>query len=468
MNLLKKTLVAAGVATAVLATGAAQAAAVNNPTVGATGIPNLVASKNVANESVKTVLDLNTIVLTMGAAETLSVGDSVIFTLSNGTFAGMGTLTSTLGGVLSLIDVGIGSSKATYRVDVAATGPLAAISLAGATVTGTTIADNASVVTSVAMSGFVGGVATALFGSPHNNYDMQLVPAMTATVTTATGIFDVAAGFSALTTGTGTTTATGLSTTIATAAVTTTAGAGSTVGANTGLGGASPIPAAVPAAAATLITISGPMTGVSSIDDANVNGSSAAGVLTTGGGGEYTIDTATNMAWATQVATAGASVTTITFDGTVSYDASAYTATVSRLADGANYAANTNIGSGTMFAFSRNGSSFSTNSFGSLNKLTVTDRSGALGGAGADGAIAISAYDAAGAAVTCTGLTIANLPNNGTTTIQGADVTAACPGAKRIEGIVNSTSIMSTNTKVAADGATSQSGLGNGGNTVAN
>ena len=76
----------------------------------------------------------------------------------------------------------------------------------------------------------------------------------------------------------------------------------------------------------------------------------------------------------------------------------------------------------------------------------------------------ITAYDAAGAAVTCTGLSIASLPNNGSTTIQGADVMAACPGAKRIEGKVNSTTIYVSNTKITSDGATSQAG---GNNTAA-
>jgi len=463
VKLLKKIMVAAGIATAVFASGAAQAAAVDNPTVSITGIPNLVANKFVANESVKTVLDLDTITLTLGAGEVLSVNDSITYTLSNGVFGSAGVLAALPTGAAALVSGGVGSATAIYRVTTEVPGA-ATVTLTGATVTGTAIADNASVVTQVAVSGFVGGAAVAMFGSPLSNFDMKLVPAMTATVTPSAGIFDVAARFLALTAATGETTAAGVSTTTGTAAVTTTAGLGSTIGANTGFGGATPIPAAVPAAAATLITISGPMTGVSSIDDANVNGSSAAGVLTVGGGGGYTIDTATNMAWATQVVTAGVSSTTITFAGTTAYDASAYTAAVSRLADGVNYAANASIGSGTLFAFTQNGSAFITTSFGSLNKLTVTDRSGALGGSGADGAIVITAYDAAGAAVTCTGLSIASLPNNGSTTIQGADVMAACPGAKRIEGKVNSTTIYVSNTKITSDGATSQAG---GNNTAA-
>jgi hypothetical protein len=314
------------------------------------------------------------------------------------------------------------------------------------------------------MSGFVGGAATALFSSPLTTYSMQLVPVMTATIVAAAGTFDVAKGFAALTTGTGTTSATtGVSTTTGGAVITTTVGAGSAIGANT-----SGIPASVPAAASTLVTIAGPMTGVAAITDANINPTSALGVATAGAAtGRYTIDTATNTATGTQVAIGGASSTKISFAGTSAYDASVYTATVSRLVDGAAYAANASIKAGTAFAFGRNGSSFTTNSFGALNKMTVTDRSGALGGVGADGAIGITAYDAAGAAVTCTGLTIANLPNNGTTTIQGADVMAACPGAKRIEGIVNSTTIFSSNTKITAEGATSQSG-GNNTTSIAN
>jgi hypothetical protein len=464
MNLLKKTLVAAGVATAVLATGAAQAATVNNPTVSAAGVVNTVASKFVANESVKTVLDLPTITLSLGATETLSVDDSVTFTLNTGVFASVGTVASTLTGGLSLISGGVKSNTAVYRVTTAASGPAADITMTGASVTGTLIATNSPVTTSVAMSGFVGGAAQSLFSSPVTTYSMQLVPVMSATIVGAAGTFDVAAGFSALTTGTGTTSATtGVSTTTGAAVITTTAGVGSTVGANT-----TGIPATVPAPSSTLVTISGPMTGVSAIIDGNILATSAAGVPTAGAtAGTFTIDTANNTATGTQIAT-GAGSLTMSFAGTMAYDASAYTATVSRLADGAAYAANASIGSGTLFAFTQNGSAFITTSFGSMNKLTVTDRSGALGGAGADGGIAISAYGADGAAVTCTGLTIANLPNNGTTTIQGADVTAACAGAKRIEGIVNSSSILVTNTKIAADGATSQSGLGTGNSTVAN
>jgi len=460
MNLLNKTLVAAGVATAVLATGAAQAATINFPSTATTPA----VGKTIVNESVRTVITPVATVVTLGAGESLSVDDSVTFTLSSGTFAAIvsGDLTHGGGGTgtFALVSGGIGSATATFRVTVAAIPAASLITLAAtATVTGTAIADNAALNVQVDMSGFVGGAATALFGSPLTSLNAQLAPAMTGSVTTAvTGVFDVAAGFAALN---GVTPTAAGATTTGAAVYTPVANAASVAGTTTG-----GQPVGVPTPAATLITISGPMTGVSAITAANILGTTAAGGGTTPAStGIFAIDTANNLAHGTTVATAAVSAT-MTFDGTTAYDASAYTATGSLLSDVAGgYGTNANIGSGTLFSFTRNGSSFTSNSFGSLNKMTVTDRSGALGGVGADGAIGITAFDAAGAAVTCTGLTIANVPNNGSTTIQGADVLAACPGAKRIEGIVNSTTILTTNIKTTADGATMQA---SGNNTSAN
>ena len=462
MKLLKKTLVAAGVATAVLATGAAQAATINNPSTATTPA----VGKTIVNESVRTVITPVATVITLGAGESLSVDDSVTLTLSSGVWAAIvsGNLTATGGGgTFALVSGGVASSSATFRVTGTPIAAAGVITLAAAaTVTGTTITDNASMNIQVDMSGFVGGAATALFGTPLTSLNTKLAPAMTASVTTAaTGVFDVAAGFAALN---GVTpTATG-ATTSAAAVITPVANAASVAGSTT-----TGAPIAVPTPAKTLIAISGPMTGVTAITAANILGTSAAGTGTTPAStGVFAIDTANNMAYGTTVATAAVSAT-MTFAGTTAYDASAYTATGSLLSDVAGgYAANANIGSGTLFSFTRNGTSFTTNSFGSKNKLTVSDRSGALGGVGADGAITLSAWDAAGAMVTCTGLTVAPLANRGTTTIQGADVVAACPDAKRIDGIVNSTSILVTNTKLTADGATSQAGLSSGSNTSAN
>ena len=457
MKLLKKTLVAAGVATAVLATGAAQAATISNPSTAA--VP--AAGKTIVNESVRTVISPAVTVVTLGATEALSVDDSVTFTLSSGTWAAIasGDLTPSTG-TIALVSGGAGTSAAVFRVTGAIAGASTLTLAATATITGTAIPDGTTVNIQADMNGFVGGTSQALFGSPLTSLNTAMAPAMTvALVANTAGIFDVATGFTSLTAGSGASANTSgnatITPTINPAAVVNQ----TTVGA----------PLTAPTNNKTLITIAGPMAGLTSIGSANIQGSSAAGVATANTTTTFTMDTATNMAWGTTDDNTAVTTISMVFAGTMAYDASAYTATVSLLSDTAGgYSANASVGTGSLFSFSRNGTSFATNSFGSLNKLTVTDRSGGLGGTGADGAIALTAYGADGAAVTCTGLTIANLPNNGTSTIQGADVMAACAGAKRIEGIVNSTSILVTNTKVAADGATSQSGLGTGNNTVAN
>ena len=471
MKLLKKTLVAAGLATAVFATGAAQAATINNPSTAAA--PAAI-GQNITNESTRTVITPVATVVILAAGEGLSVDDSITFTLNTGTWAAIATadLSDAVGGVaglgtFALVSGGVGTSAAVYRVTVAVPAASTLTLAAAANITGTAIPDGSTITVQVDMNGFVGGTSQSLFGSPLTSLNTAMVPAMTAVVTAAvatvanSGTFDVATGFSTLTAGA----VAGVSTS-AIADVTTTANPAANTGTTTTVGANQP--AFAPTPSATLLTVMGPMTGVTAITAGNILGTTGAGLGTTPAStGVFNIDAANNVAWGTQVAT-GATPITITFAGTESYDASAYTVGVSRLADSTGgYAANASIGSGTLFSFNRNGSSFTTNSFGSLNKLTVTDRSNGLGVGGADGAIGLTAYDAAGAAVTCTGLTIANVPNNGTTTIQGADVTAACAGAKRIEGIVNSTSILVTNTKVAADGATSQSGV-NTGTSIAN
>ncbi|HIL64396.1 MAG TPA: hypothetical protein EYG42_13245, partial [Porticoccaceae bacterium] len=436
MKLLKKTLVAAGLATAVFATGAAQAASINNPSTAA----NPTVGQTITNESTRTTITPVATVIALDLGEGLSVNDSITFTLNSGVWGAIATADLTGGGTVALVSGGAATSAAVYRVTVAVPAASTLTLAATANITGTAIPDGTTITVQVDMNGFVGGAATSLFGSPLTSLNTSMSPAMSAVVTTAvptganSGTFDVATGFATLTAGA----VAGVSTS-AIADVTTTANAAAVAGSTTTVGGNQP--AGPPTPAATLLTVMGPMTGVTSIGSPNILGTTGAGLGTTPvSTGVFNIDTANNVAWGTQVAT-GATPITITFAGTQAYDASAYTVAVSRLADaGAGYAANASIGSGTLFSFTRNGSSFTTNSFGSLNKLTVTDRSNGLGGTGADGAIALTAYDAAGAAVTCTGLTIANIPNNGTTTIQGADVMAACAGAKRIEGIVNSTS----------------------------
>jgi len=450
MKLLKKTLVAAGIATAVFATGAAQAATVNNPSTAV--VP--AAGQNIINESILTVITPFVTQVTLGAGESLSVDDSVTFTLSAGTFAAIvgADLTSTSAETYALVSGGAGSNTATFRVTGVASAPAAVLTLNGHTITGTGVAANSTIMVTVDMSGFVGGAPTALYGTPITQLNTALVPALTTVVTAATpGTFDVATGFSSTLVGynaiTGVSTITG-------ASVVTTANAAA-IGGTTTAGA----PVASPTIAATLLTISGPMAGVGSIASADILGTNGLGVGTTPAStGIFNIDAASNTAWGTQVnRTTGI---TINFDGTTAYDASAYRVDVSMLPDIAGgYAANANIGSGQLFSFDRNGTAFASNSVGRLSTLTITDRSNNLGVGGANGDIAITAYDQAGNMVACgAGLVIDNLSGNSTVTIQGADIVDNCPGVKRVEGIVNSTAIYVTNTKKSSTGLTQMSG----------
>ena len=459
MKLLKKTLVAAGIATAVFATGAAQAATINNPSTALAPA----AGNTVTNESVLTVITPANTVVTLGAGESLSIDDSVTFTLSAGAFGTLvgGNLASA-GGIgpggetYALVSGGAGSNSATFRVTGAASEAGATLTLSGHTITGTGLAANSTILVTVDMSGFVGGAATALYGTPITQINTQLEPAMAAVVTAAgtAGVFDVASGFSTLTAATGTIAGV-LSTLDSIATVTTTASLAAVANNN-----AAGFPIGAPDPSATLIAISGPMNGVDSINSAGTNATNIAGVNTTTPASlGFGINVASNTAFGTQIAT-GLSNIEITFDGTTAYDVSGYSAVVARLPDVAGgYGANANIGGGSLFSFTRNGTAFASNSVGRLSTLTITDRSNNLGAGGANGGIAITAYDQAGNMVACgAGLVIDNLPGNGTVTIQGADIVDNCPGVKRVDGVVNSTSIYVTNTKKSSTGLTQMSG----------
>lgn len=486
MKVLNKTLVAASIASAVLATGAAQAATLQNfPSTAAAGT----FAETIINETVRTTVDgqtaldptnsgaaanaTNQFALLLGAGEILNEDDLIVLTLSNGAEFGAIASDSLLASAdaaealapVSLISGGAGQSTATFRVGAAGIPANTTIQLSdGGTGTAVTfdlsgVPASGSVTLTADLQVVAGVSLVSAYGSPLTYNAYQLAPAVVATVTTAASgnntTFDVATGFSTLV---------GQTAPSASAAGTVTFTDNAAAIANTTTTG---VPTGVPTPGNNLITISGPMTGVASITSANIAGATATGAASSPAvAGGASIDTGSNTAWATTTAT-GAHPIVINFDGSVAYDASSYTVAASRTTDAAGYTANSAIGNGTLVSFTRNGSSFSTNSFGPLNKMTVTDRSGGLGGTGADGAINITAYAADGTVATCTGLSIPNIPNNGTVTIQGADVINACPGAKRIEGIVNSTSIQTTSTKITADGATSQSGT-NSATTIAN
>lgn len=464
MKLIKKTLMAAAVS-ASIASGAF-AATVNNPSTAA--VPTY--GKTITNESVRTVITPVATAVTLGAAESLNVEDSVTFTLSSGaTFAAIvaGDLTAAPNvavATFALVAGGPGQNFVTYRVTANPTDVAAVLTLAAtATHTDTLVPDNGNVQTTVNMSGLVGGVATSLFGSPLTSLSETLAPMQTAALTALIpGTFDVAAGFLQLTGGTS---SSGAAPFLASNAATVTVTTNAAAAANNNAAG---VPAAVPTLANTILTVSGSMAGVASIGvTGGVTSATATGGVPSAGTvvNVLDIDTVNNAAYG--IATgAGPYVITFNFDGTSVQEIKSYTADVTRTADAAGYAATTVSSSTTAFNFGRNGSSFASNSIGALNKLTVTDRSGAIGAGGADGAIDLSAFDASGAAVTCTGLSIANLPSNGTTTIPGSDITSACPGAKRVEGIVNSAAIIVTNVKKTADGATATPGLSASGSTA--
>ena len=457
MKALKKALVVLGTAIAIFATGAAQAVAINNPSTALLPAPG----KLVTNESVLTVITPADTVVTLGAGESLSIDDSVTFTLSAGIFGTIegGSLTAVPGNgeTYALVSGGAGSNSAIFRVTGAASAAAAELTLTGHTITGTGLAANTTVLVTVDLSGFVGGAATALYGTPITQLNTQLEPAIAAVVgaNPTVGVFSVASGFSTLTAATGTVIA-GESVLNGSARVTTTASAAAVAGNNT-----AGVPVASPDPSATLITISGPMVGVARINSTNTQATNGLGILApvvvgppaTGFG----IDVASNTAWGTQIGT-GLSNIEIVFDGTTAYDVSGYFAVVSRLQDSVNYGPDANIGAGDLFRFTRNSTAFASNFVGRLNTLTITDRSNNLGAGPSSGGIAITAYDGAGNMVACdAGLVIDKLPGNGTVTIQGADIVDNCPGVKRVDGVVNSTSIYVTNSRKSSTGLTEMS-----------
>ena len=160
----------------------------------------------------------------------------------------------------------------------------------------------------------------------------------------------------------------------------------------------------------------------------------------------------------------------VTIPAGAAKSAGSYILTVAGLAQGSGsnrvYSASS-ILTAPALSFIRNGSSFVSNTLGPLNMVNITDRSGSLTDASPSGDVSIVAYDPAGDEVTCAPLGL-RLPNNGTLTISGGDIIDACPGAKRIEGFVNSTRILSTNIKRTENGVTSSSALSATGATAAN
>jgi len=476
MKVLNKTLVAAGLATAVFATGAAQAATISNASTQTGASPNY--AQTLVNESTMTTVDVPEVQVKLSTGQDLSIDDSITLTLSGGVFKAVANdnMSVTGGGsfAVAIADGGAGKNFVKYRVTgkpgdgaMINFGQLSngnSIGAAVATMNLATVGAGTPVNLTFEMKGFVGGESTPLFGSPLTTLLIKKGPLATvkydvssdSNTSAQSEVFSVATGFKTIK---------GKS---ATSTGATTSNLGGVDVKYNGVAGANTtnVPSAIFDVKKTLIKMVGDMTGVTSISATSVDGKTCTGgALTKAITGGLSV----NKTEGTACGLAQADVThdfAITFDGSKAYDAGSYSVEVSTLQDGTNYAAST-VGSVVTHKFTRDGSSFITNSFGKLNKLSITDRSGALGGSGADGAVSISAWDSAGMSVTCTGLSL-TVPNNGTLVIQGETLTTACPGAKRIEGVVNSNSILVTNTKQTTTGATMQSDTSSGGTGAVN
>ena len=516
MEFLKKCVAVTGVATAILVSGAAQAATLSNPTASYT--------KTIVAEADRSRIDIVTgvyppegFVLNLGANESLDTNDGVVLTLSNGATWSTIVSRSLVTGrtptdeeyLFTLVWEGEGESQATFVPTRTIPGGNVIRLIASATVDASQVPVASTVTLTTQIRKEILGEYRDVFGTPliHNLlrfeplyfvsptrllgltpglFTQQFVPSYSATpARPVTGIFSVATGFTELTAATSSDVlaprvtsrwgyvATIVSSRATVGSVCPVAGAGCTAN----------VPSALPGAGRVLYSIVGNMAGVASITGTGLTGTTSAGETpraTTDPDqyrNRFAIDRANNIAYATNTAAIPVplllSRITIIFasgDDAIAQQAGNYLLSVEGLAQGTDYAASGGLLTDVpLFSFTRDGASFVSNSLGPLNRLTITDLSGSIGSDGADGVVIISAYDTAGAAVTCTGLDIPDLVSNGTVTIEGSAIIDACLGVKRIQGFVNSTSILSTNIKMSEDGVTVQSGLSpNDGATAAN
>ncbi len=197
-------------------------------------------------------------------------------------------------------------------------------------------------------------------------------------------------------------------------------------------------------------TVAGTWTGCDS------DGTAGTGTVTAG---TFKKATGSTNAYITNVANliqnpALALTTTFTVDDSTAQTARSFNLEVRQLAD-TDWAAWTPLASTAMLTITRNGSSFTSNSIGSINTLKITDRSGAIATAGIP--INITAYDAAGAVMTpLSTATAFTLQPNATTSILGSTLIANYSAAPiRYEFSVESASIVVTSVKNNADGSKS-------------
>ena len=461
----KAMMAASAVAVLGLASQSAFAAGTNATDGQATFMTTIGATKDIAAGLVaKKSTTLGTAVdYDLFTGNDLSVDDKIRIDLSNGaTFAATPTLTLAGGGVVAVVNGGAGHSFTEWRVTTALTATAAGTAditvPAAATVDLSDVPADSSVTAKLTLNGLVGGSPTTLYnsGSAKTTSDPVLKVVPTAAVTTVTGtdLIRVSSGFKKLgTTSTGPESLTSGGTYTVTitpdaSAYTPTSVDGTLPASGNELGTAA-------VANKVMVTLTGDMTGITKIEDTTVGditSADSAGAAPTGGtvADEFFIDG--NKAYA--IVSAGfTGVKTLnllfTVDGTTVLNNRDFQVAVKFLGnatatDGLNaetYQADTAIG-----AWTRDGSSFASNSVGNLNTIRVTDRSGALGGAsGADGSVVITAYTADG--TSCSAVPATTVPNNGSVNILGSDIQTACPDTVRVEGTVNSTNIVVSNIK---------------------
>jgi hypothetical protein len=484
MNVFKKTLLSSAITiVAVMMVNTAQAASFSGSTVG----------KAIVAESDRSSLAIpSSLTITLGAGEVLSATDSVQFDLAGG--ATFGTVpansltwsgTNAAGVVITdspdFVLVGQNATQLVYRTTLSTGIPSGAIiklgsgiqidasSVAPVTATGTA----AEVSLTAKMRGFVGGAAQDLYQSGAFKASLyDFVPTFSASLGSAiSGTFDVKTSFTKLTSTTAASTTNLLSSKSTTLSLSVNTAA---VKDNNATG----IPAAVPNPAKVLVKVTSgsgaTMAGIAGITGANfVPANCTTGVATGGASGSFYIPSPTGTeACATLLPTATGAIPassdlTFLFNGTSQApqdfkvqaryiaDSNYFLANPSKPQAALTVANDIPIATATTVAsFGRDGSSFTMNSFGTDNKLKISDLGGIATGASAK--ISIIAYDAsgkkqalvAGKAVTSTTGGALTLAQNATITIDGLTLLAAYPaGTVRFDVFVESPKIKASSVK---------------------
>lgn len=228
----------------------------------------------------------------------------------------------------------------------------------------------------------------------------------------------------------------------------------------------STFPATPISAGKILYKLAGDFTGIASITGTGITGTDSTGT-TVGTAGLFTINAAKTEAYAFNTAAlAGGSSLAILpqfhIDGTTAQGARSFDLTTSVLADTANFWAAHNVTcDSASYTINRNGSTFVINSFGSANTLKITDvsRKDLTG----SGKITFTAYDGTGAVVGTAGSQVIN-PNNGqpytlktssTAVIPGKVITDTFPTAVHYEVAVESEAIEASSVKLVNGALTS-------------